>query len=238
MVCGGGAQTVSPAESDPLGFSVDAKTGAITGTPQVARDGYRMRLQAVDAGDNVTTIANWTFNVKQTPKFSLRPEAEETDGRLKSKYHVAETHLLPKPNLAKEDLLQYPASGDYGKVVFLLSAEIINNHSDPRFATGGDPDCSATGGGQTRAISALTDVATGEGAISIQCVGSYAATLVVRDGDGDEVTVRNWTFEVLPPDVSVPAYGPSGRRCANGKPVDGKSADASMAFLMSVYRNS
>ena len=51
MACSGGGETALPADSDPLGFSADAKTGKITGTPQRVRDGYRMRLRAVDAAE-------------------------------------------------------------------------------------------------------------------------------------------------------------------------------------------
>ena len=39
MTCAGGAETASPADSDPLGFAVDAKSGAITGSPERVRDG-------------------------------------------------------------------------------------------------------------------------------------------------------------------------------------------------------
>ena len=77
------------------------------------------------------------------------------------------------------------------QVVYLLSAE----------PAPGNPGCNAPGN-----ISALTDVATGDGAISIKCLGNYSAMLVVRDGAGAEVTVRNWAFEVLPKDVSMPEY--------------------------------
>ena len=41
MTCAGGAETSLPSEGDPLGFSVDATSGAITGTPQRANGGYR-----------------------------------------------------------------------------------------------------------------------------------------------------------------------------------------------------
>ena len=116
-------------------------------------------------------------------------------------------------------LTQYPANGDFGTVVYLLSAT----------AVGSDADCVADSGGGTRTnattISALTDVRSGEGAINIKCVGSYRATLVVRDGDGAEATVRNWTFEVLPRDTSIAAYGPNDRDCSNGRPSDGTPMD-------------
>ena len=201
MRCSGGAATLSPADSDPLGFSVDPKTGAITGTPQRVRDGYQMRLRAVDADNAQITVANWSFNVKHTPAFSLRKaagwDADEPVDRLADKYHVNETHLLARPRLTSTELLQNSAGGDYGKVVYLLSAE----------AAGANPSCAS----KTRAISALTDVVTGEGAINVQCVGNYTATLVARDGGGEEVVLRNWSFEVLPKDTSVPAYGPGGR---------------------------
>ena len=128
MECSGGAETAAPSNSDPQGFSVDAKTGAITGTPKVARGGYtyKMRLRAVDAAEVRTTVANWEFNVRSPPAFELNPSAGwsmETDGKLASKYHVAETHLLPKPRVKTDELLQHPAGSNYGKVVYLLSAQ-------------------------------------------------------------------------------------------------------------------
>ena len=58
-------------------------------------------------------------------------------------------------------------------------------------------------------------------AIPISCARS------IRDGAGDEVTLRNWTFEVLPKDTSIPAYGPGGRDCANGVSVDTDQMDSS-----------
>ena len=153
MECSGGAATASPGESDPQGFSVDTKTGAITGTPKVARDGYtyRMRLRAVDAADKRTTISNWTFSVKKPPTFSMNTSSgwlNETDGKLESKYHVGETHLLNKPRLKTTELLQDPADGDFGKVVYLLSANAAANN----------PSCTVVDTEETQVISALTDV--------------------------------------------------------------------------------
>ena len=54
LECSGGGETAAPADSNPLGFSVDANTGAITGLPErPRRDGspYKMRLRAVDAAN-------------------------------------------------------------------------------------------------------------------------------------------------------------------------------------------
>ena len=70
MTCSGGGTTASPADSDPLGFSVDANTGAITGVPERPRDGspYKMRLRAVDAANvreqrpNPFWFAQWGRN--------------------------------------------------------------------------------------------------------------------------------------------------------------------------------
>ena len=131
MLCSGGAETASPADSDPLGFSVDAKTGAITGTPQRVRDGYKMRLRAVDADDTRTTVAEWTFDVESPPVFALNPSANwsaTTDGTLATKYHVSETHLLRKPRVQTTALLQHPANGDFDKVVYLLSVNAAANN--------------------------------------------------------------------------------------------------------------
>ena len=212
MQCSGGAETTSPLDSDPRGFSVDAETGGITGTPQNVRDGYKLVLRAVDAADARTDVATWTFNVKEPPAFSLNLSSgwsDETDGRLANKYHISETHLLPKPRVKKEELLQHPANGDFNKVVYLLSAK----------RTGGSASCTVEDN------SALTDVATGAGAINIECEGNYTGKLVVRDGGGDEVVLRDWSFEVLRRDTAVPEYGPGGKGCANGAAVDGKAMD-------------
>ena len=210
MLCSGGAVTASSADSDPLGFSVDAKTGAITGTPERARVGspYRMRLRAVDAADQRATVNEWSFTVANASTFSLNPLARwgaQTlgQGRLQPEYHVGETHLLPKPAVPTRELLLHPARGafedvNYGLRVYQLSVE----------ASPGNPDCAAmAGGGDTsRVISALTDVATGEGAINIQCEGNYSAALVVRDAAGAEVTVRSWDFVVKRRDVDLAQY--------------------------------
>jgi len=221
MSCGHGAEAASPIDSDPLGFTVDANTGAITGTPQKVRGRYRLRLRAVDAEDRRTDVAEWTFSVKPSPDFSRNPLAgwsDETDGKLESKYHVAETHLLPKPRVATHDLLQYPAGGRFDQIVYLLSAEALG---------GANASCAGAGAGanSTRAVSALTDVATGEGAINIKCAGSYNAKLIVRDGAGKEVTLRSWNFTVRRRDVDVPEYGPGGRGCTNGLALDGELMD-------------
>ena len=109
MSCSGGGGTLSPADSDPLGFSVNARSGAITGTPERVRDGYRMQLRAVDADDVRTPVADWSFDVKAPNTFSLkegrRPESA-ADGLVSTKYLVATTHLLPSPRFSKEELLQ------------------------------------------------------------------------------------------------------------------------------------
>jgi serine/threonine protein kinase len=217
MACSGGAESASPVDSDPLGFSVDVKTGAITGTPQKVRDGYKMRLRAVDAANKRTTIADWMFDVKEPPVFALNPTAgwsAETEGALASKFHVSETHLLPKPHVKTAELLQHPASGTFDQVVYLLSAE----------PDGHTPNCTGAGVtmNETQTISALTDVSTGAGAINIQCVGNYTAKLVARDGAGANVEVRSWRFEVLPRDTAVGAYGPNSMECTHGEAIDGK----------------
>ena len=207
MTCSNGAQAASPADTDPLGFSVDPETGAITGTPVNVGKGYRMHLRAVDADDVRTTVANWTFDVETPDAFKLNPSAEwsmKTDGKLARKYHVNETHLLPKPSVSTTKLLLNPAGGAFDKVVYLLSAHPAANN----------PNCTVVN------ISALTDVTTGEGAINIKCEGNYSARLVARDGAGQEVELRSWWFEVLRRDTDVPAYGPGGFECANGDPVD------------------
>ena len=187
-----------------------------------------MRLRAVDASNQRTTIQEWDFAVKATESFAINPEAQwspASDGRLASKYHVAETHLLPGPRLSPSELLMNPANGAFEKVVFLLSAARVGGGDTCLGGGGGGVNEKATGAGASGAgsaapspsvlelgnitagsISALTDVATGEGAISIQCVGNYTAKLVVRDGAGDEVTLRDWAFQVLPRDTSIDAY--------------------------------
>ena len=218
MTCSGGAETAAPADSDPLGFSVDVNTGAIMGTPEKVRDGYRMRLRAVDAADERSTVAEWKFDVREPPVFDLRRTANWStamDGKLAPKYHIAETHLLSKPRLKTNELLENPAGGDFGKVVYLLSANPV----------GDNPNCTILDTEETQVISALTDVATGKGAINIQCEGNYTAKLVVRDGAGDEVELRSWRFEVLRRDTVVPEYGPGGRGCANGEAFDGVPMD-------------
>ena len=219
MECSGGAKTASPAESDPLGFSVNAKTGDVSGTPKRVRGGspYRMRLRAVDAAEARTTVAEWMFNVKQPPAFATHHSTgwnAATDGKLAIKCHVGETHLLPKPQLNTEVLLEHPANGAFSQVVYLLSAEAV-----------GRPTCASTCANATRVVSALTDVATGEGAINIKCEGNYTASLIVRDGAGDEVTIRNWTFEALRKDTMVPEHGPGGRGCVHGAAFDGEPMD-------------
>ena len=201
MECSGGGATESP-HSDPGGFLVDAATGAITGSPERVRDGYKMRLRAVDAANQRTTVKNWTFHVQDPPKFRLNPAANWTtavDGTLARKYHVAETHLLDKPRLKKEQLLVHPAGGDFDAVVYLLSAK-------PVVVDGNNSSCAVDATNETQAVSALTDVATGAGAMNIRCEGNYTAKLVVRDGGGDEVVLRDWTFEVLRRDTDVPEY--------------------------------
>ena len=75
MDCSAGGATASPEDSDPGGFSVDADTGAITGTPKKVRDGYQLQLVAVDAAQKRTDIADWTFNVEKPPEFSLSKSA-------------------------------------------------------------------------------------------------------------------------------------------------------------------
>ena len=237
VTCSGGAQTVDPAESDPLGFSVDTSTGAITGTPRKARKNYQMRLRAVDAAATRTTVANWTFDVQPPPMFSLNRSAgwsTETDGRLASKYHVAETHLLPTPRVKTEELLQHPAGGNYGKIVYLLSAQPVGAAFGPTLAS--PSNCTGTETDGNQVVSALTDVATGAGAINIQCEGKYMAKLVVRDGAGDEVVLRSWQFEVLRRDIVVPEYGPNARDCVNGDRVDGAEMDRAFTCDCSATR--
>ena len=217
MLCSSGAKTASPADSDPNGFSVDVKTGAISGTPERVRDGYIMLLRAVDAADMRATVASWSFDVKEPPAFSLNPAAgwSEADLKLASKYHIDETHLLPRPRLNATELLQHPARGAFDQVVYLLSAVPVNENSI----------CTTVKANLTQAISALTDVATGEGAININCEGNYTAKLVVRDGAGNEVTIRNWTFQILRRDTDALEHGPGGRGCANGNAADGEPMD-------------
>lgn len=228
MTCSGDAETVDPADNDPLGFSVDAETGMITGTPKRVRDGwYKMRLRAVDAADKRTDIADWTFNVREPPAFSLNPSARwtaEINGSLESKYHMNETHLLPKLSMKTSELLQHPAGGTFDEVVYLFSLEpdALNRPCNVDV----DNDGGATAGNVVQeAISALTDVANGAGALNIQCEGHYTGRLVVRDSAGSDVEVWFWRFEVLPRDTVVATYGPNGKGCEHGVAVDEDTMD-------------
>jgi serine/threonine protein kinase len=221
MLCSGGGETTSPEKSDPLGFLINTKTGAITGTPERVRDGYKMRLRAVDAAGDRTTVADWTFNVEEPPTFALKQPNKttggawlmETDGKLKSKYHIDETHLLPKPRLATNDLLQHPANDQFDDVVYLLSATPADDNAV----------CNPTDSNENQVFS---DVSSGSGALNIKCEGNYTAKLVVRDGAGANVVIRSWQFEVLPRDTSIPAYGPNGIDCVHGEAIDGDEMDA------------
>ena len=135
------------------------------------------------------------------------------------RYHVSETHLLPMPDVGTDLLLEHPANEAYDQVVYLLTVNRVD---------GGNQTCGSAGlqdVNSTRSISALTDVATGEGAINIKCEGNYTAALVVRDGAGFEVPIREWGFQVLRKDTAVPEYGPDGSGCANGNAVDGEPMD-------------
>ena len=105
-----------------------------------------MRLRAVDARDARITVAEWTFNVTKPPKFALNPSAnwsDETDGKLESKYHIDETHLLPKPRSTTDKLLVHPAGGAFDKVVYLLSAKAVD----------GNPSCAVNGTARDRKLS-------------------------------------------------------------------------------------
>ncbi len=122
MGCSGGGETASPADSNPLGFSVDANTGAIIGVPERPRAGspYKMRLRAVDAANVRTTIANWTFTVENPPAFALRSSANwsaTTNGALAAKFHLRETHPLPMPHARTDRLPEHPANHAYDQVV-------------------------------------------------------------------------------------------------------------------------
>lgn len=220
MLCSDGADTASPADNDPLGFSVDVKTGEITGTPKKVRKGYKMQLRAVDAADRRTDVADWTFDVEDPPAFALNPAAEwnaETNGSLANKYHIGETHLLPSPAVVTAELLQHPASGAYDKVVYLLSA--TPDARNPRCVVNNTTD-------GLQATSVSVDVLTGAGAINIQCEGNFTAKLVVRDDAGANVEVRSWRFEALAKDTSRPEHGPNSRGCGeHGEQSDGEQMD-------------
>jgi serine/threonine protein kinase len=210
MRCSGGAESVSPEESDPLGFSVNKDTGAITGTPERVRDGYKMRLRAVDAIGTRSDVVDWTFNVEEPPTFALNEASGwsmETDGKLNSKYHIDETHLLSKPRLASKDLLQHPANDAFDDIVYLLSATPDESNAV----------CNTADDNENQVFS---DVTSGSGALNIKCEGNYTAKLVVRDGAGANVEVRSWQFEVLPRDTHVPAYGPNNIDCVHGTAMD------------------
>ena len=148
--------------------------------------------------------------------FSLNPSAGwqiETDGKLESKYHIAETHLLPKPRISTAVLLE--GAKDIRKVIYLLSAA----------PTGNTSSCITDDAEVVDGISTSSNVKTGAGAITIQCEGTYNGQLTARDGAGQSVVIRDWDFEILRKDTSVPEYGPNGRGCVHGDPVDGVEMD-------------
>lgn len=47
-------------------------------------------------------------------------------------------------------------------------------------------------------------------------LGKYSGKLVARDITGAEAVVKNWTFQVLPPDTDIASNGPNGKTCFNG----------------------
>ena len=68
-------------------------------------------------------------------------------------------------------------------------------------------------------------MATGKGAINIQCEGNYTATLTARDGAGAEVTIRNWTFQVLRKRHGCARVWAWWAWVLNGDAVDGEPMD-------------
>ena len=112
-------------------------------------------------------------------------------------------------------LAMYRRTGNFDQVVGLLSVDAVES----------DVNCTTAHADGARAVSALTDVGTGEGAINIKCTGSYSAKLVARDGAGAEVAARSWKFTVRRRDTDVAEHGPNGRSCANGVAEDGEETD-------------
>eukprot|EP00038_Savillea_parva_P002316 m.113215 g.113215 ORF g.113215 m.113215 type:complete len:1574 (-) comp10796_c0_seq1:73-4794(-) len=221
MECHGNATTLST-QRDPGGFSVEAETGAVSGSPQTVGSSYRMRLSAVDRQGARAPIVEWNFNVSERLFDTVDgwvTTGYDASRNILPRYHVDEFHEIHPPTISQTSLFVHPSLGDYDSIVYLLVANRTDDIDAPASA---QVPCTPAARSQL-----FTDVVSGEGALKIPCTGRYNAVLKARDVSGFETVVNMWDFEVRRADTDVPAYGPNGSPCAHGTAVDNIPMDAS-----------
>lgn len=216
LSCSNGGDTVRVDAGDPGGFTVDARTGAVTGVPKRALDGVVMNLRAVDADGPKTRadVMSWQFDVKEPPTFAIAPgwdPATMVSTGIRSTYKLGEFYEVAAPLLSRDQLFVAPAGNDFQSISYVL--RMYDTKVDGTVAV--EQDCPGP-----RCAGKFFVAQSGEMLIKFTARGRRTARLQAQDRAGAVVTVREWSFEALPADTLDPSNGPNGKDCGDGDPVD------------------
>eukprot|EP00041_Stephanoeca_diplocostata_P039341 m.1615215 g.1615215 ORF g.1615215 m.1615215 type:complete len:2119 (-) comp25371_c2_seq7:1818-8174(-) len=124
-------------------------------------------------------------------------------GGIKDKYEIRQTHLITGPmdaNGRPTPIRQlFAGFTSVNDVIYVLR---VSDFADADKAQ------------------VFTDNKVGNATFLPEEEGNLTLKLVARDLSAAEALIAEWTFEVLPKDSDVPAYGPNGQACAHGEAVD------------------
>lgn len=209
MECYDGARSIPSNSSDPGGFSVDTRTGVVSGTPLQVGQNYDMRLVAFDRSNKRTELKRWEFDVVD-PVFQVVDKGtdDQTSRNMVSKYYANVAHFLFSPNIENSRMFVNPAGNHFDKIVFLFNVIRIGQ------------ECSEGGIVNDLQMQFFSDAESGDMVMNISipwdCIVNYTGVLKARDSAGFEAIIDVWNFTMYFQDVLVDENGPNSKGCENG----------------------
>lgn len=192
----------------PGSLSVDAATGEILLYTSNAGN-YTAEVQATDSGGQVATVYSWVFMVHKcrfhtTAAWKAASSSAMVDGGWIDTFYIGNarsasaresTSVLIEPPWPREQLFEYPATGDFDAIKFFVEF-----------------DCPATGKlaclNTNVAHEVMTNPTSGRTVIIPNATGTFNATLYGADVRGTKRAVYFWNFAVYEAEVLRfhPAY--------------------------------
>ena len=214
---------------DPRFITLDEDTGDIYAVPKDTGN-YTAWLILVDASGTASSVGlapeldqvvlkRWDLEVTEARRLSVLPSwnPRRNTTNMLPRYEIGQVYEVPPPQIAAAGLFVDVAGEDPDTVRYVFTVAGAGEAAGSAGGPGGP--------GQAAAIGKFFVAQTGECSMKLSKPGWYTAKLEALDRSGATATVREWDFEARVADALVDAYGPNGRKCANGSPDDATPTD-------------
>ena len=190
---------------------VNSDSGYVSITPEPAAENitYHASLVARDTSDHDVSLAEWEFTVKKDLEAGLKVDSAEQTNVTKAN--------RPTMDLGWDDRVEWAIGTAYSIAPVSLSGVRHNNkplqdHQSVTFTLSPSPD--------GLGINPTNGAIFGTPRIVQNVTSTLIAVLLGESGAGITLHIANVSFNVQHSDEYSPKYGPGGKGCAHGNPLD------------------